>query len=130
MLPSFFPVVGLVSCLALAGCDAIASSPDSIELPYRLAPRIAAVSPDPLPAPAAPVTLTVSGANFRAGLILSVTAPNAQLTNFRDSDILQRDSSSFQVTVALDAPGTYFLVVSNADGAQSEPFRVTVDGSP
>jgi len=89
-------------------------------------PKINGVQPEKVTASAKPQQITVSGEDFREGLTLVVTTPGGQPKNFSGADIVGRGPAVFRVSIPFDAPGPYELVVLNADGGKSSPFRIDV----
>ena len=89
-------------------------------------PKINAVQPDKLSVSAKPQQITVSGQDFREGLTLVVTTPGGQAKNFSGADIVGRGPAVFRVSIPFDAVGPYELVVMNADGGKSAPFKIEV----
>jgi hypothetical protein len=89
-------------------------------------PKINGVQPEKLTMSAKPQQITVAGQDFREGLTLVVTTPGGQPKNFSGADIVGRGPTGFRVSIAFDAVGPYELVVLNADGGKSPPFRLDV----
>ena len=116
----------LLLALGVAGCDPdIPTSPGG-----ATSPRITSVVPQaPLASPA-PQTLTIRGERFLTGLELAVASPSGATQTISGSAIQQLQSTSFQTTVVLNAPGTYSLTIRNTTGDLSEPFALAVQGSP
>src|SRR5262249_9571638 len=81
------------------------------------APKISAITPNPVVASASVQTLTVSGADFRTGLTTSIGVASAVTT------------TSFQWTVTLNAATTVGLRVMNPDGRVSNLVYVVVTGT-
>jgi len=87
-----------------------------------LGPVISSVTP---PAPARSATaqmLTVTGVNFSDGLSLTVVEPDGRKVSHTGTAIQGRRDTSFKVSVTLAAIGAYTLIVTNPDGAASDPF--------
>jgi hypothetical protein len=87
-------------------------------------PKITGVVPDKPAVAAKPLQVTVNGEDFRAGLTLMVTTPGGQVRNFAGADIVNPRPTTFSVSLAFDALGTYEFVVMNTDGGKSPPFRI------
>jgi len=87
-----------------------------------LAPVISSVAPQ---APSRKTTaqeLTISGVNFSSGLSLTVVEPDGRKVSYTGTAIQARRDTSFKVSVILVATGAYTLIVTNPDGAVSDPF--------
>ena len=87
-------------------------------------PKINGVVPDKPVVAAKPLQVTVNGEDFRSGLTLMVTTPGGQVRQFAGVDIVNPRPTSFSVSFAFDALGTYEFVVINQDGGKSPPFRI------
>jgi len=88
-------------------------------------PRILSVSPpSPASSPSAQL-VTVTGMGFLPGLALDITTPDGNVQNYKGGAIQSARNMSFQVSVVFPTTGTYAMVVTNADGAASEPFSVS-----
>ena len=87
-----------------------------------LAPVISSVAPQAPARRATAQVLTISGANFSNGLSLSVMEPDGRKVSYTGTAIEARRDTSFKVSVILAATGAYTLVVTNPDGAASDPF--------
>jgi hypothetical protein len=88
-------------------------------------PRILNVSP---PSPAnspSPQLVTVTGMGFLPGLALDVTTPDGNVQNYKGGAIQSARNMSFQVNIVFATTGTYSMVITNPDGATSEPFSVS-----
>jgi hypothetical protein len=87
-----------------------------------LGPVISSVAPQaPSRSPPAQV-LTITGVNFSDGLSLTVVEPDGRKQRHAGPAIQTRSDTSFKVSVVLAAMGTYTLIVTNPDGAASDPF--------
>jgi hypothetical protein len=87
-------------------------------------PKIVSVVPDKPVVTVKPQLVTITGEDFRSGLTLMVTTPGGQVKNFAGADISNMKATTFNVSLAFDAQGTYEFVVLNVDGGRSAPFRV------
>jgi hypothetical protein len=123
--------LGVAMALAItsSACD---NNDDQTPIGPGTTPTITGVLPTPLVVNAAAQRLTIAGTNFLANLTLLVTPPNnGSVQAISGSSIQDLQSTSFQVDVVLDAPGTYGLVVRNSSGDLSATFPVQVQsGSP
>lgn len=87
-----------------------------------LGPVISSVAP-PAPSRSATVqVLTISGVNFSDGLSLTVVEPDGRKQSYTGPAIQARRDTSFKASVTLAALGPYTLIVTNPDGAASDPF--------
>ena len=94
-----------------------------------LGPVISSVAP-PAPSRSATVqVLTISGVNFADGLSLTVVEPDGRKQSYTGPAIQARRDTSFKASVTLAAPGPYTLIVTNPDGAASDPFVLKGAGS-
>jgi hypothetical protein len=87
-----------------------------------LGPVISSVAPQAPSRSATAQVLTISGVNFSDGLSLTVVEPDGRKQRYTGSAIQTRRDTSFKVSVVLVAIGTYTLIVTNPDGAASDPF--------
>jgi hypothetical protein len=110
-------VVALV-CMAAAG---IAETPR---------PEITGVVPDSIAPNRTSQAIVVNGTGFAAGLSLTVTSPNGSNADYRGNAITEQRENSFRVSVLLEQPGAYRLVVVNPDAQSSLPFALTVKAAP
>jgi hypothetical protein len=97
-----------------------------------LGPVISAVAPQAPARSATAQALTITGVNFSAGLSLTVVDPDGRKTNHTGAAIQARSATSFKVSVVLAARGAYTLIVTNPDGAASDPFvlKNTTEAEP
>jgi len=87
-----------------------------------LGPVISSVTPSAPSRGVAAQVLTISGVNFSEGLSLTVVEPDGRKERYAGPAILARSDTSFKVSVVLVAIGNYTLIVTNPDGAASDPF--------
>jgi len=87
-----------------------------------LGPVISSVTPSAPSRGETAQVLTISGANFSDGLSLTVAEPDGRKQRYAGPAILARSDTSFKVSVVLAATGNYTLIVTNPDGAASDPF--------
>jgi hypothetical protein len=87
-----------------------------------LGPVISSVAPQAPARSATAQVLTISGVNFSNGLSLTVVEPDGRKVSYTGTEILTRRDTSFKVSVKLAASGAYTLIVTNPDGAASDPF--------
>ena len=81
-------------------------------------------------ASAEPQQLAVRGERFLTGLTLQVAPPAGASFTIPSSSLQSFQSESFVVSVVLASPGNHTLTIRNATGEISEPFVLTVQGSP
>jgi hypothetical protein len=112
----FLFVTGVVvlAGLALSALVGAASDP----------PEISGVSPNPVQPDAQAQPISVSGRHFLERLVLNVTGPGGEATEYREPAIRDRQDRSFVVPVVFATAGRYSLVVTNADGGTSSAFVV------
>ena len=94
-----------------------------------LGPVISSVAPQAPSRSATVQVLTISGVNFSDGLSLTVVEPDGRKQSYTGSAIQARRDTSFKASVTLAAPGPYTLIVTNPDGAASDPFVLKGSGS-
>lgn len=87
-----------------------------------LGPVISSVAPQAPARSATTQVLSISGANFSDGLSLTVVEPDGRERRYTGTAIQTRRETSFKVSVVLAATGAYTLIVTNPDGAASDPF--------
>jgi hypothetical protein len=87
-----------------------------------LGPVISSVAPQAPARSATAQVLSISGANFSDGLSLTVVEPDGRERRYTGTAIQTRRDTSFKVSVVLAATGAYTLIVTNPDGAASDPF--------
>lgn len=87
-----------------------------------LGPVISSVAPQAPARSATAQVLTISGLNFSDGLSLTVVEPDGRKVSHTGTEIQARRDTSFKVSVKLAAMGAYTLIVTNPDGAASDPF--------
>ena len=87
-----------------------------------LGPVISSVAPQAPSRSATAQVLTITGVNFSDGLSLTVVEPDGRKQRHAGAAIQTRSETSFKVSVVLVAMGTYALIVTNPDGAASDPF--------
>jgi hypothetical protein len=102
----------------------------SQERPAAAAPIITDIAPaDPGRSETARL-LTVNGAGFLQGIVVTVTTPSSRTLRFEGADIQSRRDTSFQVSIVLSTAGTYSFVVTAPDGKASQPFPLVVRAAP
>lgn len=79
----------------------------------------------PLPDPA-PQTIRLVGLDFRAGLTVTITLPSTTVFDVPSSALQLRSATLLDVSVTLSEPGSYRVVVRNANGFRSDPFDFSV----
>jgi hypothetical protein len=89
-------------------------------------PVISRVMPNEVSVGKVPQTMTVTGQDFQARLVLSVKTPEGAVNEYKDDLIVQRTETSFRVTLVFPTQGKYAFVVTNPDGGTSEPFLLDV----
>lgn len=94
-----------------------------------LGPVISSVAPQAPPRSAAVQVLTIGGVNFSDGLSLTVVEPDGRKQSYTGPAIQARRDTSFKASVTLAALGPYTLIVTNPDGAASDPFVLKGSGS-
>lgn len=112
----------------------VVTNPDAQgSLPFALVvkapadgPSVREIKPAGLRVSTSPQTLTVEGARFDAGLTLNVTDPAGNVQSLGGDSIRNVMPTSFQVTVTLETPGRYEIVVTNPSGRASPPFGFDV----
>jgi hypothetical protein len=87
-----------------------------------LGPAISAVAPQAPSRSATAQVLTITGVNLWAGLSLTVVEPDGRKVYYTGVAIQERRDTSFKVSVVLASTGAYTLIVTNPDGATSDPF--------
>jgi hypothetical protein len=94
-----------------------------------LGPVISSVAPQAPSRSATVQVLTISGVNFSDGLSLTVVEPDGRKQSYTGPAIQARRDTSFKASVTLAATGPYTLIVTNPDGAASDPFVLKGFGS-
>jgi len=87
-----------------------------------LGPVISSIAPQAPPRRAAAQLVTITGVNFHEGLSLTVVEPDGRKLKYAGTAIQTRRDTSFTVSIVLAAQGAYTLIVTNPDGAASDPF--------
>jgi hypothetical protein len=95
-----------------------------------LAPVISSVAPQAPSRSATVQVLTISGVNFSEGLSLTIVEPDGRKQSYAGPAIQARRDTSFKASVTLAALGAYTLIVTNPDGAASDPFVLKGSASP
>ena len=112
--------------VSIGACDRAAQSPVA---PTAIAPTINSVSPAALTASDRPQTLTLRASDFLPGVSIVVEAPSGRSTTLSGS-LIQPLAEGFEISVTLASPGEYWLIASNAPGAPSARYRLTVAARP
>jgi hypothetical protein len=105
----------------------VVSNPDGqSSMPFSLGvkapsdgPIVREVKPTGLRISTSPQTLTVEGARFEAGLIVTLTDPAGGVQSLGGDAIHNVLPGSFQMTVTLETAGRYELIVTNPNGKVS-----------
>src|SRR5262249_8143673 len=71
-------------------------------------------------------TLTIAGRGFANGLTLEITPPEGQMQVLSGQDIRELRDVTFQVSLVINQPGTWQLLVRNPNGAASNIFSYKV----
>jgi hypothetical protein len=82
-------------------------------------PSVREVKPTGLRVSTSPQNLTVEGARFEAGLVVTVTDPAGGVQSLGGDAITNVMPGSFQMTVTLETAGRYELIVTNPNGKVS-----------
>ncbi len=91
-------------------------------------PAISGILPTNPVAASGPQSITVNGANFQAGLTMTVGLPGGGGATLSGAQIQNLTASSFQAQIPLAQPGAYTLQVTIPGGLQSSVFNFTVTG--
>jgi hypothetical protein len=82
-------------------------------------PTVREVRPTGLRVSTSPQTLTVDGARFDAGLVVTVTDPAGGVQTLSGDAITNVMPGSFQMAITLETAGRYELIVTNPNGKVS-----------
>ena len=98
--------------------------------PGASTPQIASITPQTPTAGSQTQAVTVFGSGFQANLTVAVTSPSNGTTTLQGSGQLQNVTpASFQMTLALNASGTWGIQVNDPDGISSNQFEFMVGAS-
>lgn len=98
-------------------------------MPTGAEPKISGLSPGLIVESQAPQVITVAGANFLAGLTVSLTDPTGLTSTFEGSTVQSLQTSAFAISATFAIAGSYTLLVRNTTGETSPPFSFVVQGS-
>ncbi len=93
-------------------------------------PTIASLSPSTIEPSPSLQTLTISGTNFLTGLTLTLRSPEGTSTPYSGGSISNQTSTSFGVSVVINAAGNWTANVKNIDGQESSGATFAVAGVP
>jgi len=121
----------LVAMFVAADCGgssspAAPSSSTTTTTTSSTAPTITGISFTQITAGSSPLTVTVTGTNFAAGLTLAVTQPGGGIATGQGALVSAITATTFQATVTFGAAGTYSFQVTSASGEKSNAFPKTV----
>ncbi|MBV9759775.1 MAG: Ig-like domain-containing protein, partial [Acidobacteriaceae bacterium] len=87
-------------------------------------PTISQVSPSSVSTGSGNQTITVTGSNFQSGLTVPISYPGGSGV-LSGSQIQSVTSTSFQVLITFNNPGTYTISAKNPDGSTSNTAQIT-----
>jgi hypothetical protein len=114
----------LTSLITVGGCKKTATSPTGGSPSGT--PAILGTSPSQPSLSDIPQIISVLGHDFDAGLVGTWQRPDGLVQALAGGDFRALNSTSFQLSVTLNAVGDYQLEVKNPNGQTSQPFAVSV----
>jgi len=120
-----FLVAGVLLSLALGSACDTTNNPTGPET-SGAAPAIATLTPSSPSTSSVAQSLSMSGANFRTGLSITLRAPGGASTTYTGGAVTVQSSSSLSVSATLDTEGAWAAVIKNVDGLESTAFPFTV----
>ncbi len=119
----------LVTALIFICFASACGGSSSPSMPSGSEPKISGLSPGLIVESQAPQVITVAGANFLAGLTVSLTDPTGLTSTFEGSAVQSLQASAFAIDATFAISGSYTLLVRNTTGETSPPFSFVVQGS-
>jgi len=116
-----------LTILAVAGCGT-STTPTSPGA-GGTGPTIASLSPSTIEPSPSSQTLTISGTNFLTGLTFTLRSPDGTSSSYGSGSISNQTSTSFGVSVVINASGSWTASVKNVDGQESSA-TFSVAGAP
>jgi hypothetical protein len=107
----------------------VACGSNTATTPSGAGPRVSGLSPSLIVQSQSPQVVTVAGANFLAGLTVSLTDPTGVTSTFEGSAVQSLQASSFQITAVFAVSGSYALQVRDPTGETSDPFTFVAQAS-
>lgn len=128
--PGGFQMSAVLSTIGQYSLQVTNPNGGAASLPFNFnvqiaSPAISSVSPSSPTASAGYQVITVNGANFEAGLTVTLTPPGGSPIALLATQIQNVTAATFQLRVILASVGAYSLEVTNPDGGMSGLFPFT-----